>query len=220
MSPTRTCRFTTIKILLLSISVLTGVAAAAQASTLTLSYSGNVDLSSSGGAASNPFSGFITWDPNRLPSEVDATSAEYDVEAYQFIFNGIPRTLGAGIFVINNGDPFQSGANVDAFVFGAVIAHNAMTGDDLILIGALSGPPTTWNTLSLPTDYSFLSQMTARFSLVSLEVAGGDDDNDIIKGRGTLAVTPVPEPATLTLTALGLAGVRARARRGRQLRDQ
>lgn len=74
----------------------------------------------------------------------------------------------------------------------------------------------TWDTLSLPTDYRFLSVLPTSISVVSLEVPGGGDENDIALGWGSFAVMPVPEPASLTPIAFGLAGVIARARRGRQ----
>jgi len=222
MASTRTGMFTTIRILLLSASVLAGVAAAAQASPLTLHFSGSLDLSDSGGAANNPFSGFFTWDPAKAPNQSDPPNlAQYELEAYQLILNGvvIDTALGGGMFVVNDGDFFGTGTNVDALVFLATIEKNAITGDTLF-IGALAGPTSSWNTLSLPTDYSFLSLLTTRVSALSLEVPFEGDANDILLGTGSFAVTPVPEPATLTLAALGLAGVAARARRGRQRRDQ
>lgn len=221
MAATRTGMFTAIRLLLLSVSVLVGVAAAAQASPLTLNFSGSLDLSGSGGAADNPFSGFFTWDPAKAPAESDPPNlAIYEVEAYQLILNGveIDTALGGGLFVVNDGDFFGTG-NIDALVFLATIEKDAIVGDKLF-IAALSGPTSTWDTLSLPTDYSFLSQLTTRVSALSLEVPNEGDENDILLGRGSLAVTAVPEPVTLTLTALGLAGAAARARRGRQRRDQ
>jgi hypothetical protein len=221
MAATRTGMFTAIRLLLLSVSVLVGVAAAAQASPLTLNFSGSLDLSGSGGAADNPFSGFFTWDPAKAPFDSDPPNlAMYEVEASQLIINGIDidPALGGGLFVVNDADFFGTG-NVDALVFLATIETDAIIGDKLF-IGALSGPTGTWNTLSLPTDYSFLSQLTTRASALSLEVPFEGDENDILLGIGSFEVTAVPEPATLTLAALGLAGVFARARRGGQRRNR
>jgi hypothetical protein len=224
MTATRTGMFTAIRQLLLSFLVLVGVAATAQASTLTLNFSGSVNLSGSGGAADNQFSGFFTWDPTKTPSQSDANSAGYQVEASQLIFNGVAGPgSDTGMFVVNDADFFGTGTNVDAFLFLSLIQKNVtingITGDELLIVG-FSGPTSAFNTLALPTDYSFLSLLPNRFSLVSLEVPGQGDANDVLLGRGSLAVTAVPEPATLTLTALGLAGAVARARRGHRRRDQ
>ena len=121
--------------------------------------------------------------------------------------------------MVNDGDFFGTGTNVDALVFVTEIETNPITGNTLF-IGAFSGPTSAWDTVTLPTDYSFLSLLPTRVSAVSLEVPHQGDENDIILGRGSFEVTPVPEPATLTLSALGLAGAVARARRRRQRRDQ
>ncbi len=228
MVATRTGTFTAIRHVLLSLLVLVGVAAAAQASPLTLDFSGSVDLSGSGGAAVNPFSGFFTWDTTKtpVPGGGDANSELYEFEAYQLIFNGVDKTLGpggAGVYVVNDADPLYTGTNVDALLFLAGIDNNVTVGGntgDTLLVLAFSGPTSTWDTLSLPTDFSFLSQLTDRFSAVSLEVPGGGDANDVLLGTGSFEASPVPEPATLTLTALGLAGVVARRRRGRLRRER
>ena len=221
MAATRTGMVTAIRILILSVAVLVGGAGAAQADLLTLNFSGSLDLSGSGGAADTPFSGFVTWDPAKLPFDSDPPDiAMYLAEAHQLIFNGseIDPSLGGGLFLVNDGNFFGTG-DVDALVFLATINEDAINGNTLF-IGALAGPTDTWDTLSLPADFSFLSKMTTRVSALSLEVPFEGDENDILLGRGSFEVTPVPEPATLTLAALGLAGVAARARRGRQRRDR
>ena len=53
-------------------------------------------------------------------------------------------------------------------VFLATIEKNAIVGDKLF-IAALTGPTSTWNTLALPTDYSFLSLLTTRVSALSVQ---------------------------------------------------
>jgi hypothetical protein len=221
MAATRTGVFTAIRFFLLSVSVLVGATTAAQAAPLTLHFAGSLDLSGSGGAADNPFSGFVTWDPAKTPFETDPPDlAMYEAEAYQLILNGVTvdTALGGGLFVVNDADFFGTG-DVDALLFLATIAKDAVVGDTLF-VGALSGPASTWDTLSLPADYSFLSQLTTRASALSLEVPFEGDENDILLGTGDFEVTRVPEPATLALSAIGLAGVVARVRRGRQRRGQ
>ena len=217
MAAIRTGAFTAIRFVLLAVAVLVGAASTAQAAPLTLNFSGSLDLS----GTDTPFSGSFTWDPAAAPGDIDPPNfAEYDVEAYQLFFDGveIDTSLGAGMFVVNNADFFGTG-NIDAFVFGATVEKDAVNGDKLLVL-ILSGPAGVLSGLSLPGDYSFLSLLPDRFAGLSLEVPNGGDENDILLGSGSFEASRVPEPATLMLSAVGLAGVVARARRGRQRRDQ
>lgn len=219
MTSTRTAMSTAIRILLLGVSIFVGATAAAEATPLTLYFSGTVDLSVSGGDPVNTFSGFFTWETTNkapLPGS-NPNLAMYELEAYQLTFNGQEKTLGAGMFVFNDADVFGTGVNVDGLFFLAQIEEGVAA--DKLLIGALTAPQDAWNTTALPTDYSFLSLLPNRSSAVSLEVANEGDENDVLLGTGSFSVTPVPEPASLTLAALGLASVFARPRRGRQRRD-
>jgi len=225
MATARTIRFTALLPFVLSFFVLLGVAGNAQASTLTVFFSGNIDLTASGGPLNSTYSGFFTWDPAKTPLQPHPpTDNSYLVESYQLILNGVDRTLppgSSGLVVGNDSDLNDDVGNFDDLLFLARLDNNVtingVTGHTLFVLGFL-GDKSVWNTLSLPTDYSFLSLLSTRFSGVSLEVTGPGED--VMVGEGgtfvaTPAPSPVPEPATLTLAALGLAGVVTRARRGR-----
>jgi hypothetical protein len=228
MAGTRTGMFTAIRLFLLSLSIVVGVAAAAQAATLTVFFSGSLDLSGMGGSSNSSYSGSFTWDPAKTPLDTDPNNAFYAVESYQLTLNGVDETLGPGgaaLVVFNDANLDGGPGDNDALAFLAGldtnVTINGVTGDTVFVLAFL-GDKSVWNTLSLPSDYSFLSLLPTRFSAVSLEVTGEGEDVGVGEG-GSFAATPaataVPEPATLTLTALGLAGVVQRARR-RQRRDR
>jgi len=209
---------------ILVFSVLIGTAATSQAATLTIVFSGNVNLALMGGPVNSTYSGFFTWDPATAPSQVESHATFYAPVSYQLILNGVDRTLppGSSALVVGNDGSLNGGpGDNDALLFLAGLDNDVtidgVFGDTLFVLGFV-GDKTVWNSESLPTDYSFLSLLSTRFSAVSLEVTGEGDDVMVGEGRDFVA-TPgaaVPEPATLTLTAPGLAAVVTRTRRRRQ----
>ena len=220
---TRTKPFTALRYLFLSFFLLVGVTANVQAATLTVFFSGTIDLSGMGAPANSTYSGSITWDPAKVPFQSHPPNdALYFAESSQLILNGVNKPGGGGLFVGNNADLNGGPGTNDALLFflplDTNVTINGVTGDTLLILGFL-GNQDAWNTTSLPTDFTFLSLLPTRLSLVSLEVTGEGDDQQVGEG-GPFTATPVPEPATLTLTALGLAGAVTRARRRRQLRHQ
>jgi len=223
-----TPRIAAVKVFVMSFIGALLLAAPARADLITLSFAGDVDLSAHGGSASNPFSGFFTWNTASAPFETDGTEgAFYDVIAYQMIFNGIDYTrpiigdgTGNGLAVFN--DAFEPGVgDIDALVFFASLDNAAPgTGNDLLFLGALGDlTHTVFNSTALPTNTGFLPMMTVRLSEWTDEIPGGGSDDDVFLGEGTFTITGtrvVPEPATLVLTAFGLAAALARARRARR----
>jgi len=227
MAITRTEVFTAVRHLSLSFFILVGVAASAHADLLTVSFSGIIDLTASGGPANSTFSGFFTWDPAASPDQIHPPdNAAYLIQSYQLILNGVDRTRGpgnAGLNVFNDSNLDDDIGDFDGVLFLARLDDNVtiggVTGHTLFGLAFL-GDKTVWDTLALPSDYAFL-KLPDRFSLVSLEHSGPGDDPVVGQGEAfTATPAPVPEPATLTLSALGLAGAVARARRVRQRRDQ
>jgi hypothetical protein len=202
------------------------LASPARAALITLTFEGDVNLSAHGGATSNPFSGFFTWNSDSTPFDSGSDFAFYDVIAYQMIFNGTDYTrpiigsgTGNGLAVFN--DAFEPGVgDIDALVFFASLDNAAPSGNDLLFLGALADPThTVFNSTALPSSTAFLASMTVRLSQWTDEVPGGGEADDIPLGDGTFTITGVrvvPEPATLVLTAFGLAGALARARRARR----
>ena len=127
----------------LAVSVLIGAAATAQAATLTVFFSGSVDLTLMGGPANSPYSGFFTWDPAKTPFQTESNAKLYSVESYQLLLNGVDETLlgpgGSGLVVGNDGELDGGPGDNDALLFLAGLDNNVtingVTGDTLFVLG-------------------------------------------------------------------------------------
>ena len=203
---------------ILAVSVLIGASSTAQASTLTVFFSGNIDLTEWAAQGLARIAAFT--DLAKTPFQPHPpTDNSYLVESYQLILNGVDRTLppgSAGLVVGNDSDLNDDAYDFDALLFLAGLDNNVtiggVTGHMIFVLGFL-GDKSVWNTLS-SQHYSFLSLPPTRISL-SPEVTGPGEDVMVGEGR-TVATSPVPEPATDADRAW--AGGCHRRRRGRQRR--
>jgi len=209
--PFPTCVFLALVALL-----LTCVARPAQASTLTLSFHGFVDLGSFGGVDDTPFSGSLAWDPSTLPFDtfLNPPAADYNLFGSTFSLNGnaVTNQIAGGQFVrvsISAGEWLLG----TVFNFSLSLSPGGITSASVTLRGtALAAPglPTT----ALPTNLDFLRTM-------GLETISFSPHRDLVFGDITGSVcevcsrdaSVVPEPTTLMLLPLGMIGVAARLRR-------
>jgi hypothetical protein len=205
-------------------------AARADAAPVTVNFSGTGDLSAVG-LSIIAFTASVTWESDADPFEAedDGSAANYDVISYSLFLNGVDFTepvigdgTGSGISVINDTDPFEPGAVVDALAFFVGIDDLLPSGNSLILIAALPGPTTMFDSTALPSNLDFLP-LVSPFSAWIEETTG--DGGGPLLAIGTLTATapggpgpgtPVPEPSTLSLIAIGLTGTIAGARNRRR----
>jgi len=225
-------------------AVLFLLAAPSQAALITLNFSGSVNLSSVDGGQSNPhtYSGSITWDTTKIPFEPGTDIATYDLQSYTLFFDGVDYTApvigdgtGSGIAVANNFDAPELGlfATNDGLAFFLQFQQPFNIGGQpgsLVLLGLMIGPGDMFSSTALPTNLSFLTQLTGAGTRWLFEPDAEGQDEFLLAPIGSLILSvpptgppinpgplPVPEPATLTLTALGMAGVLVRARRSRKI---
>jgi PEP-CTERM motif len=194
------------------LAVTVGLASPAQASLITLNFSGTADLSQFGASAASTFQGSVTWDSNKVPVIPGVTLASYFVEAFSISINSVDYTssvLVPSIEMMDSafGDYWRVASSFSPFL------DLGPDPDDLYLFGGfLRGPTSMFSSTALPADLNFLSAVTTANSLfVSLVTPAG--------GSGTFVVvaptTAVPEPSAVLLVASGLLGLVARRRNNR-----
>ena len=210
-------------------------AAPARADLITIGFEGEIDLTPVGGEVYD-YSGFFTWNTAEPVENTEDGVFTYALHDFQLIFGGVdlqhppsPETIGNGLSVVNDLDPFGTG-EVDALAFYGHVGRPYDPTGDLHLVAVFPGPTTMFSSSALPGNLDFLSDVTDPYVFMyfepdapallgrSLSVAAVSLE-DI---RGSLEITDtrivrVPEPTMLTLAACGLAGALVRARRSRKV---
>lgn len=176
----------------------------AHADTVTLDFSGSVDLTFFGGTSSNTFSGSVTYDPSTSPFFTSSSLAEYKaVIAGSFIFNGVDET--ANLVPSSSVTTITTQLPIPDMYIDLPFNPGFGPGPVSHIWLQLMGPP--FSSLALPADTSFLTS-------VAFENSVWFTTGKSLGGTLTVsAPAPVPEPSTLTLMALGLVGAVARNRR-------
>jgi hypothetical protein len=210
------------------------MAAPARADLITIAFEGEIDLTPVGGE-NYAYNGFFTWNTAEPVENSEDGIFTYVLHDFQLTFGGVdlglppsPQTIGNGLSVINDLDPFGTG-EVDALGFYGFVGRPYDPTGDLHLVAVFPGPTSMFTSSALPTNLDFLSDVTDPYvfmffepdELALLSSSLNIETVSLEDIRGTLEITetrivPVPEPTTLTLAAFGLAGVLMRARRSRK----
>jgi hypothetical protein len=187
-----------------------------RADTITLDFSGTVDLSGVGGAASNTFSGSVTWDPSTASyfhgsDGLGGSFAQFTPVAYGFTLNSTDESAHLILPSVNIFDN-DSGVQ-DVYTFSFDILPALFEGIDTALYsfnGDLVGPTTMFSAAALPGNLDFLSAVTASSSYWLTTTIPYEDDKPTSTTVGTFIATGpltsgVPEPSSLVLLAVSLA---------------
>jgi hypothetical protein len=184
---------------------------------VTMDFSGSVDLSGVGGAASNTFSGSVTWDPTVSPTSTGSlfpgTFYQYAPVSESLTFDSDDVTSVIPPYLQLD---FVPGA-ADIFLAFQLLPSLTLDPSSHVIDIALDwiGPSNMFSSARLPENLDFLSSVSTPESRFFTTSKNPDFycDYGCTLTLGSLAGTaPVPEPATLTLTAL-LTGVLAGYRR-------
>jgi PEP-CTERM motif-containing protein len=205
----------------LAIAVLTSVAAPAGATTITLNFTGAVDLTFFGGPASSTFQGSVTWDSATAPFATTASSASYSFLNAIFTLNSTDFTSRIIAPTTSSLVVSDNAGGVDYLQLNLRFSPklDLGPGEDISLFFAVfPGPTTMFASTALPSDLAFLSLLNKTGVIPASRFDNEQDPRTFVSGSliGTAGPTSaVPEPSTLLLLSAGL-GRLALSRRRRK----
>jgi hypothetical protein len=200
-----------------------GRAPSAQASAITLQYSGSIDLTPFGGSTATPFAGTVTWDPDVFWDSSAPPGCPAD-----FCLNGTPGAV-SGTFLLDSVDytdriePISrflvfgwGGLALDLYFTPAIDVDGGLAPDIGFMTWVLGSDPNDYSLFvdnTLPTNGGFRDQLPfRRFQLWDTNGGG------LFAEADTFSFTVIPEPATTMLFVLGVSAAGIRTRRVRQRR--
>jgi hypothetical protein len=215
-------------VLLLGFLIL---AAPAHAAVITLALEGSVDLSFFGGPSASTFAASMTWDSTVDPSRVDDMAGGTVAAYYQLVSTSV--SLNANdvtnefasptLTLFDQPDvpkppccPARDHLVVEFPVPFPYLALGNGPGTLSLVEVQLSGLPTMSDSHALPSDVSFLDQLTGASVTLFSTYPGGNDPyylrfaGDVSSISASERPTSVPGPGTAALTAVALAALLAR----------
>ena len=209
------------------------IAAPARADLITVDLAGTADLSFLGAPSDSTFAASMTWDSAIDPLRVDqmaggTVAAYYQLVSTSFSLNAVDLTnefAYSALTVFEEPDgprppccPARDHLVVELPVSFPYLAVGSGPGRLSLVEMQLSGLPTMIDSHALPSDASFLNQLTSSSITFFSSYPGGNDPYYVRLSGEVSSVTAsegsssVPEPGTGALIAVGLTTLLVRRR--------
>ena len=161
----------------------------ADPTTVTLNFTGTVDLSPFGGPTASTFNGSVTWDPSAAPFFANPNDARYRFTGATLLINGVDHSNR--IQSSNSSVRIQSTTTTTfELSFGFFPNLDVGIGADIqFFSGALFSEQLWSSPAALPTDTAFLALVTGGTSLFHWTGPLAE----LIVARGTLTAPPGPQ---------------------------